>query len=276
MSYEYRDILADEVDGVATITLNRPEQLNAWTPRTPLEIRHAIAGYDSRDDIRVIIVTGAGRAFSAGLDLSPASRLSPEELADIQVQLRPKSDQPYWTMPTPIIAAMNGTGAGGGMTLPMQFDLRIMAEDARYSFIFNRRGLVPELNSTWIVPRIIGTAKALDLLLTGRFFTGAEAVVMGLASEAHPADKVLARANELAREIADNVAPVSAAITKRLVYRHLVEPDREAVDQREGALFTWAMAQADGREGMTAFLEKRLPNWTMGKNSDFPHELLGE
>jgi enoyl-CoA hydratase/carnithine racemase len=276
VSYEYRDILADEVDGVATITLNRPEQLNAWTPRTPLEIRHAIAGYDSRDDIRVIIVTGAGRAFSAGLDLSPASRLSPEELADIQVQLRPKSDQPYWTMPTPIIAAMNGTGAGGGMTLPMQFDLRIMAEDARYSFIFNRRGLVPELNSTWIVPRIIGTAKALDLLLTGRFFTGAEAVAMGLASEAHPADKVLARANELAREIADNVAPVSAAITKRLVYRHLIEADREVVDQRESALFIWAMAQADAREGMTAFLEKRHPNWTMGKNSDFPHELFGE
>jgi enoyl-CoA hydratase/carnithine racemase len=273
----YEHILADEKDGVATVTLNRPENLNAWTWRMALEIRHAIAGYDARDDVRVIVVTGAGRAFCAGADLSgarggPAAETAlREQVAD---DLRPASEAPYWTMATPIIAAMNGSATGIGMTLPMQFDLRIMAEGAKYGFVFNRRGFVPELGSTWIVPRLIGTAKAMDLLLTGRIFSGAEGAALGLASEARPAEQVLDRAHELARDIADNVAPVSAAVTKRLIYRHLSDDDRSAAIEREGEVFAWSTQQEDGREGVAAFLGKRKPEWKMSKNADFPRDLL--
>jgi enoyl-CoA hydratase/carnithine racemase len=274
----YEHILAEEKDGIATVTLNRPEHLNAWTWRMGLEVRHAIAGYDARDDVRVIIVTGAGRAFCAGADLSGAGALSAPEMtarAQVTEDLRPGNDQPYWTMATPMIAAMNGSGTGIGVTLPMQLDLRIMAEDAKYGFVFSRRGFVPELGSTWIVPRLIGTAKAMDLLLTGRIFSGAEGAALGLASEAHPAGRVLDRAREIARDIADNVAPVSAAVTKRMIYRHLSDDDRDAAVEREGALFAWSTRQEDGREGVAAFLGKRRPDWKMGKNADFPGELFG-
>jgi enoyl-CoA hydratase/carnithine racemase len=273
----YEEILTEEKNGVATITLNRPEHLNAWTWRMGLEVRHAIAEYDCRDDVRVVVLTGAGRAFCAGADLSGAGGLSAGQTAaraQVEQELRPRSDQPYWTMATPVIAAMNGSAAGVGMTLPMQLDLRIMAENAKYGFVFNRRGFVPELGSTWIVPRLIGTAKAMDLLLTGRIFTGAEGAAMGLASEARPADQVLDRALEIAADIAANTAPVSAAVTKRLIYRHLTEDLRDAAVEREGALFAWSTQQEDGREGVAAFLGKRAPDWKMSKNADFPHELF--
>jgi enoyl-CoA hydratase/carnithine racemase len=275
MTYEH--ILAEEKDGVATVTLNRPEQLNAWTWRMGLEVRHAIAGYDARDDVRVIVVTGAGRAFCAGADLSgPRGGAAAEAALREQVarELRPASDAEYWTMATPVIAAMNGSATGIGMTLPMQFDLRIMAENAKYGFVFNRRGFVPELGSTWIVPRLIGTAKAMDLLLTGRIFSGAEGAALGLASEAKPAGQVLDRALELARDIAENVAPVSAAVTKRLIYRHLSDDDRAGAVAREGAVFSWSTQQEDGREGVAAFLGKRKPEWKMSKSADYPHDLL--
>jgi len=274
----YEHILAEDKDGVATVTLNRPEHLNAWTWRMALEVRHSIAAYDARDDVRVIVVTGAGRAFCAGADLSGSRHASEAELAArarVEADLRPVSDEPYWTMATPLIAAMNGSATGIGMTLPMQFDLRIMAEGAKYGFVFNRRGFVPELGSTWIVPRLIGTAKAMDLLLTGRIFSGTEGAALGLASEAHPADQVLERAHEIARDIADNVAPVSAAVTKRMIYRNLAQDDRSAAVEREGALFAWSTQQEDGREGVAAFLGKRPPEWKMSKHADFPHELFG-
>jgi enoyl-CoA hydratase/carnithine racemase len=276
----YEHILAEEKDGVATVTLNRPEQLNAWTWRMALEIRHAIAGYDARDDVRAIVVTGAGRAFCAGADLSgPRGGAAAEAEAALREQvardLRPASDAEYWTMATPLIAAMNGSATGIGMTLPMQFDLRIMAENAKYGFVFNRRGFVPELGSTWIVPRLIGTAKAMDLLLTGRIFSGTEGAALGLASEARPADQVLERAHEIARDIADNVAPVSAAVTKRMIYRNLAQDDRAEAVEREGALFSWSTQQEDGREGVAAFLGKRAPEWKMSKSADFPRDLFG-
>jgi enoyl-CoA hydratase/carnithine racemase len=273
----YEHILAEDKAGVATVTLNRPEQLNAWTWRMGLEVRHAIAAYDARDDVRVIVVTGAGRAFCAGADLSGSRNTSEAELAareQVARELRPVSDEPYWTMATPMIAAMNGSGTGIGMTLPMQLDLRIMAQEAKYGFVFNRRGFVPELGSTWIVPRLIGTAKAMDLMLTGRIFSGAEGAAFGLASEACPAAEVLERALEIARDIADNVAPVSAAVTKRLIYRNLAQDNRSAAVEHEGALFAWSTRQEDGREGVAAFLGKRAPEWKMSKNADFPHDLF--
>jgi enoyl-CoA hydratase/carnithine racemase len=275
MSYEH--IAVEDAGGVAVVTLNRPEQMNAWTWRMGIEFRHAVAEFDAREDIRVIVVTGAGRAFCAGADLSRDPGLSDEQLAALQAEvarrLAPCTEEPYWRLSTPIIAAMNGAAAGIGMTLPMQLDMRIMREDGKYGFVFNRRGFVPELGSTWMLPRLIGTAKAMDLLLTGRYFTGADAVAMGLASEALPAERVLERALELAHDIASNVAPVSAAVTKRMIYRNLEDGDRDAAVARESALFRWSTQSPDGREGAKAFMGKRTADWTMRKHADFPHDL---
>lgn len=276
MSYEH--IKAEDADGVAVVTLHRPEQMNAWTWRMAIEFRHAVAEFDARDDIRAIVVTGAGKAFCAGADLARDPGLTDEQLAELQAgvakRLQPRTEEPYWRLATPIIAAMNGSAAGIGMTLPMQLDLRIMTEDAKYGFVFNRRGFVPELGSTWMLPRLIGTAKAMDVLLTGRYFNGADAVGMGFASEALPSGQVLDRALELAHDIARNVAPVSAAVTKRMVYRNLEDDDRDRAVQRESALFQWSTRSPDGREGAKAFMGKRQAAWTMSKHADFPQDLF--
>jgi enoyl-CoA hydratase/carnithine racemase len=266
----YETILTEEEDAVGIVTLNRPERLNAWTPRMGAELRHAITDLNSRDDIRAIVVTGAGRAFCAGADISDeaqADRSGGESLVEREI--------PFWQMNTPIIAAMNGAAVGVGITLVMQFDFRVMAEDAKYGFVFNRRGLLPELGSTWIVPRLIGLAKAMDLLMTARIFTGAEAAEIGLANAAVPAGSVLERAMELARDIAANVAPASAALTKRLVNAFLVEPDREKAEALERDLFAWTLAQDDGKEGILAFFEKRPPQWKLSKHQ-LPEDLLGD
>jgi enoyl-CoA hydratase/carnithine racemase len=268
MSYEA--ILTSEDGGVGTVTLNRPERMNAWTPRMGLEVRHAIAAFDARDDIGVIIVTGAGRAFCAGADLD---RTGPT-VAELQEEFRPVNDRPYWEMGTPMIAAINGSAVGVGMSFPIQLDMRIVAERAKLGFIFARRGLLPELGSSWNLPRLVGTANALDMVLTGRIFDGNEAVRLGVASEAHPAEMVLERATEIARDIVKNVSPIAAALTKRLVYTSLQTLDRSSHAVFENDLFQWAMTRPDGIEGMASFMEKRDPEWKVGKNSEFPHELF--
>lgn len=272
----YETILAADEGGVATVTLNRPDRLNAYTARLGLELRHAIVGFDRRDDIRAIVVTGAGRAFCAGADLASGADtfggpVGGRPPADLDVD----DEREYWEMNTPIIAAINGPAVGVGLTLPMQWDIRIAAEDAKLGFVFNRRGVIPELSSNWIVPRIVGVSRGLELLLTGKIITGRDAADMGLVSAAVPAEQVLASSMELARDIADNVAPVSAGIVKRLVYANLAEPDRRAAQQREHRLFSWVSQQNDAREGPMAFLEKRTPQWNLSKNSDFPEAEFG-
>jgi enoyl-CoA hydratase/carnithine racemase len=265
----YETILTEDSDGIALVTLNRPERLNAWTVTMGIEVRHAIAAFDARDDIRVIVVTGAGRGFCAGADLveKPSGR-SPDP--------QPEPPKPFWEMNTPIIAAMNGAAVGAGLTIAMQWDFRVMAEDAKYGFVFNRRGLLPELASTWLLPRLVGLANATDLLLTGRIFTGAEGARLGLANAAVPAESVLKRAMEIATDIATNVAPVSAALTKRLMNSFLTYPDRARAQEIDLALFNWTVGQEDAREGMASFMDKRAPQWRLGKNADFPDDELRE
>jgi len=173
-------------------------------------------------------------------------------------------------MATPIIAAMNGSAVGVGITLPLQWDIRIVAREAKLGFVFNRRGVIPEANSLWIVPRLIGVSRAMELLLTGRLFTGEEAAEMGLASRAVEREQVLPTAIELADDIASNVAPASAAITKRLIYRFLGEPDRHAAQGVESQAFWWTGQESDSAEGVTAFLEKRTPSWKLSKHARPP------
>ncbi len=271
----YETILVDCADGVGLVTLNRPERRNAYTTRMGAELGEAFAALETDEAIRAIVVTGAGKYFCAGADLG-GGRDTFNRVADEEGRARDRArgrEAPRpWEMRTPIIAAINGAAVGIGITLPMQWDIRIVARDARLGFVFNRRGITPEANSTWIVPRLIGVSRAMELMLTGRMFTGAEAVEMGLASQAVAAEEVLPTAMALARDIADNVAPLSAAITKRLIYRFLSEPDRNAAHELESGAFSWIGSQADAREGVASFLEKRPPRWKLSKHADLAFE----
>lgn len=273
---DYETILTEEKDGVATITLNRPERLNAYTAQMGRELRRAIVDFDRRDDVRAIVVTGAGRGFCAGADLSSGADTFTGRSVMGESRAEPEVDdnRPYWEMNTPIIAAINGSAVGVGMTMPMEWDIRIAAEDAKLGFVFTRRGVMPELSSHWMVPRVVGVSRGLELLMTGKIITGREAADIGLVSAALPAPEVLPAALELARDIAVNVAPVSAAIVKRLVYESLAEPDRRSAQQLESRLFGWTARQDDAREGPMSFLEKRPPQWKLSKNKDFPEDLL--
>lgn len=272
----YETLLIGVDSGVATVTLNRPEKMNAYNWRMGTELQHAFATLDADDQVRAIVVTGAGKAFCAGADLETGENTfrdsSFEQRRRLEEELQVPDVAP-WELGTPIIAAINGAAVGVGITLPMQWDIRIAAEDAKLGFVFNRRGVIPEANSQWIVPRLTGLSRAFELLLSGRIFSGREAAEIGLVSKAVPKDQVLPSALEIAHDIAANTAPVSVAITKKLVYRFLGEPDRKAAKALEDTLFRWSGAQADCAEGITAFLEKREPKWTMSKNNDLPAEL---
>src|SRR5207248_49746 len=155
----------------------------------------------------------------------------------------------YWEMNTPIIAAINGHAVGVGLTMPMQWDIRIAAEDAKLGFVFNRRGVVPELAAPWIVPRVVGMSRGLELLVTGKIISGKEAAEIGLVSKALPAAEVLSYAKELARDVATNVAPVSAAVMKRLVYLDAQETDLARAQSRNHEFFAWTATQPDAKEG---------------------------
>ena len=272
----YETLLVERQARVGLVTLNRPERRNAYTSRMGAELQAAFAELEADESVRAIVVTGAGKYFCAGADLerggSTFDRLADDEQRQ-QERERAGSGPRPWEMRTPIIAAINGAAVGVGITLPMQWDIRIVARDARLGFVFNRRGITPEANSTWIVPRLIGVSRAMELLLSGRLFSGEEAVAMGLASQAVDADQVLPTAMALAQDIADNVAPLSAALTKQLIYRFLSEPDRLAAQTLEARVFSWVGTQADAREGVTAFLEKRPPDWKLSKHTQLPFDL---
>jgi len=270
----YETILLERRGGVGVVTLHRPERRNAYTGRMGAELQQAFAELEGDDAVRAIVVTGAGRDFCVGADLERGGGTfnRAENFDERERPARPPLRP--WEMTTPIIGAINGSAVGVGLTLPMQWDIRIAAADARLGFVFNRRGVIPEANSTWIVPRLVGVSRAMELLLTGRLFTGAEAAAMGLVSRAVERDEVLPAAMEIAEDIAANTAPLSVAATKRLVYEGLVEPDRDAAQTREGRAFWWMGRQADAAEGITSFLEKRPPEWKLSKRT--PIEPLEE
>src|SRR5215472_6041155 len=268
----YETILLEREGGVAVVTLNRPDRRNAYTARMGVELHQAFEELEADDGARAIVVTGSGRDFCVGADLERGGSTFNRSDDTLRAE---RADRPAlrpWEMATPIIAAINGSAVGVGLTLPMQWDIRIAAADAKLGFVFNRRGIIPEANSTWIVPRLVGVSRAMELLLTGRLFSGEEAAAIGLASRAVDAGDVLPTAMAMARDIAENVAPLSAAVTKRLVYRFLSEPDRVAAQALEGRAFWWLGQQADAREGVTAFLEKRTPDWKLGKRTELPFE----
>lgn len=280
---DYQAILTEVNAGVATIWFNRPEHRNTFSAQMTRELHEALDAFEADDDVRVVVVTGAGRYFSAGADLGRgAATFSGQPAAEANGQSAPAATSPApehwvsskpWLMRTPIIAAMNGSAVGMGLTIPMTWDIRIAAAEGKYGFVFPRRGLVPEEGSSWIVPRLIGASRALEILLTGRIFSGTEAAEMGLMTRALPADEVLPAALELARDIAANASPMAVAATKALIYNALDGQDRDAHHAIESAVFRWTGKQADSGEGVMAFLEKRAPTWKLSKTKDFPPQL---
>jgi enoyl-CoA hydratase/carnithine racemase len=274
----YEQILVERDGKVAIVTLNRPDRMNAWTWQMSTELTHAFNVFDQDDDVRAIVVTGAGRAFCAGADLdqggggdtfSGGGLGDPRELA----KRYPGPRKPVTELSTPVIAAINGAAVGAGLTMPIEWDMRIAAEDAKLGFVFNRRGVMPDADLLWYLPKLIGLSRAVDLLLTARIFSGKLAEEWGLASRAVPKDEVLPAAVEIAKDIATNVGPVSAAITKKLAYRFLNETDRAEALRFQSKLFAWTGRQADAKEGITAFLQKRDPDWKLSKTRDLPEQL---
>src|SRR5690242_9061687 len=258
----HEDILFEASDGVAVVTLNRPDRLNAYTPTMGRELAEAFASCDADDAIRAIIVTGAGRGFCAGADLGRGGGSFDREAAEEYRATPPERpwEKPRraiapWDVRKPIIAAINGPAVGVGATLPMQWDIRLAAESAKIGFVFVRRGVVPEALSTWIMPRLLGMARAAEVLLTGRLLPAREAL-------------------ELATEIARETAPVSVAITKWLLWGMARETDLARADDLDARSFWWTGTQPDAREGVRSFLDKRAPQWTMRPSTDMPEFLL--
>jgi enoyl-CoA hydratase/carnithine racemase len=274
MTTDYETIALSTDGPVTTVTLNRPEQMNAWDLQMGRELRHAYARLDADDSVRAIILTGAGRAFCAGAALAPKGEtFDGSRNRSMWDERYPGPVKNAKELLTPVIAAINGAAVGAGATMAVACDIRIAAVDAKLGFVFNRRGVIPDGDLLWYLPRLIGYSRAMDVLLTGRIFTGLEAEQMGLVSQAVPREAVLETANVLAHDIAANVAPVSAAITKQLGRQFLVEGDRGKALEREGILFRWTGQHADAREGVDAFLEKRPAKWSLSKNNDIPEEL---
>jgi enoyl-CoA hydratase/carnithine racemase len=260
-------VLSSRVGGVATLTLNRPERLNAYTGEMGGELYAALHELDQDDAVRVIIVTGAGRAFCAGADLGAGEGTFAGDRA-FGVAAGPEARVRPWNLRKPIIAAINGAAVGIGATLPLQWDIRLASDRARIGYVFTRRGITPEVLSSWLLPRIIGFSRAMELLISGRILTAAEALELGIVSRVVPHDDLLRVAGELAADIAANTSPLAVATVKRLLWRQLMEPDPRAALRRENEVFNWIGKQADAAEGVTAFLDKRAPRWQTGASRD--------
>jgi enoyl-CoA hydratase/carnithine racemase len=239
------------------------------------ELLHSFAEADANDAVRAVVVTGHGNAFCAGADLGGGSDTfsgrggatgNDDDRRSTREAIQARQTK------TPIIAAINGAAVGAGLTQTMAWDLRVAAEDAKLGFVFNRRGVMPDADLLWTIPRMIGYGPAMDLLLTGRIFLGAEGKELGLINRSVPRADVLSTAMALANDIAENPAPVSVAITKRLMYDFL-NRDWQQADQLQREVFAWTGQQPDAREGVSAFLERRPPKWTMSKSKDSPSVL---
>ncbi len=272
----YKEILYEVDDRVATITLNRPERLNAFTDRTQQEIKHAMATAEQDEDVVGIILTGAGRGFCAGADMGMLSDI--QQAGEISVMQEETEIEPLepgdksmgpdfasgytylLTIRKPVLAAVNGPCAGVGFAMTLFCDLRFASEDAVFVTSFSQRGLVAEAGTSWIIPRLIGPSRALDILWSGRKVSGEEAVVLGLANRVFPADELLSESRAYLRMLADTASPTSLMYMKQMVYGHLMQNLGPAMAE-EAALVQQSVSWPDFKEGIASFLERRPPEF---------------
>ena len=279
---EYTQIIYEVDDNVATITLNRPDKLNAFTGTMMYELIDAFDQVDADDDVRAVIVTGAGRGFCAGADLSTSGgETFSSGGSDIQTNAGVPRDGGgmvslrIFDCTKPVIGAINGASVGVGVTMTLPMDFRLASEHAKFGFVFARRGIVPEACSSYFLPRLVGISQATEWCYTGRVFPADEARAGGLVRSVHGADELLPAARAIAREIAQNTAPVSVALSRQMLWRmlganHPMEAHR--VDSR-GILARGA--SDDAREGVTSFLEKRQPNYPVKVSDGLPEIFPG-
>jgi len=272
----FRELRYAVEDGVCALTLDRPEQLNAVTGPMLDELIEALDRADADDAVRAVIVTGAGRAFCAGADLSAGGKTfdrvargrgeAPGEHRDGggRVALR------IYDMKKPMIAAINGAAVGFGITMTLPMDIRIASTAARIGFVFPRRGVVPEACSTWFLPRLVGMARAAEWVYTGRVFPAEEARAGGLVSRVVEPEELLPAARELALEIARNTSAVSVALARQLMWRLLGADHPMEAHRLDSRCMAWMGRSADAYEGVSAFLEKRPPRFTLRPSTDMP------
>jgi enoyl-CoA hydratase/carnithine racemase len=274
---DYSQIMYDVSDSIATITLNRPERMNAFTDVMMREVIDAFDRVDADDDVRVAIVTGAGdRAFCAGADLGGGGATFAKGGSDIQTPVGVPRDGGgmvalrIFSCTKPVIGAINGAAVGVGVTMTLPMDIRLASDTARFGFVFARRGIVPEACSSWFLPRLVGISTAAEWCYTGRVFPAAEALERGLVRSVHAPADLLAAARELAREIADNTAPVSVALTRQMLWRMLGADHPMEAHRVDSRGIQSRGASADAREGVESFLEKRAPVYPVKVSDGLP------
>jgi enoyl-CoA hydratase/carnithine racemase len=276
---EFEQIRYEVADAILTITLNRPDRLNAFTSQMGRELIEAFDASDADDDVRAVIVTGAGRGFCAGADLGGGGETF--DWREVQTDDAVPRDTGgtvvlrIFDSLKPVIAAINGPAVGVGVTMTLPMDIRVVAEDAKLGFVFARRGIVPEAASSWFLPRIVGISQAMEWVATGRVFDASEALRGGYVRSVHPGDELLGAAQALAREIADNAAPVSVALARQMMWRMLgADHPMEAHKADSRAMFSRGQS-ADAREGVTSFLEKRPAQFTDRVSDGLPDVFPG-
>jgi enoyl-CoA hydratase/carnithine racemase len=276
---DFEQITTEISEGVLTITLNRPDRLNAWTATMGSELIQAFDQADADDEVRVIIVTGAGRGFCAGADLAGGGETF-DYRARGRAEAVPRDNGGQFTLRVfastkPVIAAINGPAVGVGATMTLPMDIRLASEDARMGFVFARRGIVPEAASSWFLPRAVGISRAMEWVATGRVFSAQEGLQGGLLRSLHPPGELLGAARELAREIAENTAPVSVALARRMLWT-MLGAEHPMFAHRADSRGMLARGQsADAAEGVTSFLEKRPARFSDRVSDGLPDILPG-
>ncbi|MFC4905697.1 enoyl-CoA hydratase-related protein [Actinomadura gamaensis] len=282
----YTEIEYEVRDGIATITLNRPHRMNAYTYTMRAEMLDAFDRIDADDDVRVVVVTGAGKAFCAGADLGGGGDTFNKDKShdmfagedDVLEDGTPRDGGGTVALRIarclkPVIGAFNGAAVGVGVTMTLPMDVRLASEKAKFGFVFARRGIVTEAASSWFLPRLVGIAQAMEWAATGRVFDAREALDGGLVSRVYPPDELLPAAYALAREIADNTSAVSVAAIRRLMWSGLSAPSPWDAHVNDSRLMAALGGAPDAAEGVTSFLEKRPAEFPMRVSKDLPGEV---
>jgi enoyl-CoA hydratase/carnithine racemase len=275
----YETLLTDLAEGVLTVTLNRPDKLNAFTVGMMSDLLDLFERVDSDDEVRVVVVTGAGRGFCAGADLSSGADTfdsnSAQDASEEGGRRAPRDGGGLVTLrifdcKKPFIAAINGPAVGVGITFTLPMDIRLASSKAKFGFVFARRGIAPEAASSWFLPRVVGISKAMEWVSTGRVFEADEALAAGLVSEVLEPEALLPRAQELAAEIAANTSAVSVALSRQMMWKMLGAPHPMEAHRIDSRVIDFMGSGPDAREGVQSFLEKRPPQFSMKVSKDLP------